>query len=144
MDWISIGPLSYEGLKDIDHRDNLRFQGNLFPPQSVRIAGAVLSLVVMQHDIAQMLELSEASENARGYHRVLFHLGVLFGVELACLYDNARGHPDFPDIVQQCRDIQITEPLALKTKFLSYKKGKNRDVFSNGWLKIYLFARRDR
>ena len=98
---VAVRPIGRHRVVGIGDRNDPRQQRNLVSAQSVRIAMAVDSLVVMADDVGDLLVIVDLAQDLLADLRVLLHLPPLLERQRPRLLEQPCGQPDLADVVDE-------------------------------------------
>ena len=97
--------LRRHGLVGVAHRDDLRRERDLVTLETIRVAGAIETLVVREHDRADPLQVRDLTQEVRADHRVRAHLGPLLVAERRGLAEDVLRDADLSDVVEERAEL---------------------------------------
>ena len=81
----AIGAIGDHGVESVGDGENSGAEGDLFTAQAARVAGAVVTFLVREHDFGGFLEEGNAFENGKADFAMFAHDVALFSGERAGL-----------------------------------------------------------
>jgi hypothetical protein len=106
-----VGARRRHRLEGVGHVEDPRQHRDLVAHQAVRIARAVVPLVVVPNDRQLRGQLRHRGDDVRADHRVRVHDRALFARQEARLVEDAVRNADLPDVVEQPAPFQGLELL---------------------------------
>ena len=102
----AVGAVVHHRAERVRHRDEARGDRDVVAGEPVRVAGPVEVLVVVQDRRGERPQRRDLRHDLRADPRVQLDHFALLGVQRPGLEQDALGHPDGPDVVQQRRQRQ--------------------------------------
>ena len=104
---LAVGARRRHGVIGIANGHDARVQRNVLARQAVRVAAAVVPLVVMQNDVQDLPEGLDRLQDARAQDGVHAHDELLVLVELAFFEQDLVDDADLADVVQDRGQAQL-------------------------------------
>src|SRR6266550_9299325 len=95
------------GVIGVADRDDARVQRDVLAGQAIRIAAAVVPLVMVEHDVQDLPEGLDRLQDARAQDGVHAHDQLLVLVELALFEQHFVDHADLADVMQDGRQAEL-------------------------------------
>ena len=124
-----VGPLACHGVEGFRDRQDRRSDRNLAAPQAVRVAVAIVVLMVVPHDGHQIPERSGFVENRCAERDVRHHDRPLRRIKSSGLAQNSIGNTDLAHIVQQPGQAYLLNVLWRQLQLAGDHRGQVSNVF---------------
>ena len=104
--WVRVP--SWSAVVLVDHRQDAAADGDGDTRQLIGVAGTVVTLVVVAHDLRRGMQLIDGHEDVLADHGMLHDFGArLAGQQVEGLGQQVVGQPDLADVVQQGRQQDV-------------------------------------
>src|SRR5262249_35263873 len=124
---LAIRPVGRHRVVRVAHEDDARLERDVLAGNPIGIAGAVVALVAVTHDRADILEPVDGRDDALTELRMLLDQPALAVRQRARLRQDGLGDPDLADVVEERAELETLELPAVEPEALADLQCEVRD-----------------